>query len=382
MAINKKNFIEKIDIGLKADKSYTKFYFRFKINNKESVKLFDYGDKNWDKRTRVAKAKMDAIDYKNILLKRNTEINIGFDENSTLNKISEAYFDKECRQTNWTNERRDAYRLYLFDTIGKKKIKIIRLHDINVVRISMETKGHTKQTLNGCSPRTIKKILIQTLKPIMQYAYDNKVIEEIPKIELSKYYSKLNKRKKKKVNNGGIKLANLYKVIIEHYNDNAFYRALFLFALYGRRWGEIKTLEWEDIDLTKNIYRIRAENNKIGEEQFFELSKPIYSALKEIKDNHIGLVFKSPITGKVLSSPKRQISKIKKLSDIQELTMHYFRHILVSAMGEIGTANTILSASLGHTNLDTVNNFYLSANYQKSSRIANEKISEITHQKI
>lgn len=60
----------------------------------------------------------------------------------------------------------------------------------------METKGYTKQTQNGCSPRTIKKVLIQTLKPIMQYAYDNKVITDIPKIELSRHYVKANKAKK------------------------------------------------------------------------------------------------------------------------------------------------------------------------------------------
>jgi integrase len=58
--------------------------------------------------------------------------------------------------------------------------------------------------------------------------------------------------------------------------------------------------------------------------------------------------------------------------------MHYFRHILVSAMGEIGTATTVLSASLGHTNLATVNDFYLSANHTKGSRVANDAIELIT----
>lgn len=47
-------------------------------------------------------------------------------------------------------------------------------------------------------------------------------------------------------------------------------------------------------------------------------------------------------------------------------------------MGENGVAGTILSASLGHTNLQTVNNFYLSANHKKSSHIANKTIENIT----
>lgn len=381
MAIDKDAFTEKVDIGLKANKSYTEFYARFKIETKEYSKLFDYSDKNWDKRTRVAKAKADAINFKELAKTKHYAQAVIFDDNITLDQIAEAYFTNECGKTQWTQEKQDAYRLYLVKPLGKKKIKDIRLHDINLVRTTMEQKGYTKQTVNGCSPRTIKKILLQTLKPIMQYAYDNKVVASIPKIELSKHHSKLNKAKKKKVVDAGIKLATLYKAIMHLYYDNPLYRALFLFALYGRRWGEIKTLEWRDVNFSKNIYTIRAENNKINEEQIFELPQPIEEALLQILDNKKGLVFKSPITGRIFATPKKQLTKIKELTDIPELTMHYFRHILVSAMGEVGTASTILSASLGHTNLNTVHQFYLSANHEKASQITNQTIQEITQSK-
>jgi integrase len=262
--------------------------------------------------------------------------------------------------------------------IGKKAVRNIKLHDINTLRVSMEKKGHSKQTKNGCSPRTIKKVLIQTLKPIMQYALDNGIINKLPKIEMSKHNIKNMKRNAKKhVTEGSYKLALLYKTINELYYNDPFYRALFLFALYGRRWNEIRTLKWSDIDYDYNKYTIRAENNKIGEIQIYDLPEPIKIALKEIKDNTVGIVFKSPITNKELYPPKNQLNRIKELSNIPELTMHYFRHILVSAMGEMGTATTILSASLGHTNLKTVNDFYLSANHTKSSQEANKTIEGI-----
>lgn len=379
MAINKDEFIEKVDVGLKANKAYTHFYARFKIETKEYSKLFDYSDKNWDKRTRITKAKSDTLSFKESIKVKHYAQNTLFDENSTLDNIAKAYFTNECGSTQWTQEKKDAYRLYLKNPLGKKKIKDIRLHDINLVRTAMEQKGYTKQTVDGCSPRTIKKILLQTLKPIMQYAYDNKVIDSIPKIELSKHHSKLNKAKKKKVHDAGIKLATLYKTIMHLYYNHPLYRALFLFALYGRRWGEIKTLEWKDVNFSKKLYTIREENNKIEEEQGFGLPQPIEEALLQILDDRKGLVFKSPRTGRVLSPPKWQLGKVKKLADIPQLTMHYFRHILVSAMGEVGTASTILSASLGHTNLNTVNQFYLSANHEKASKITNQTIQEITH---
>ncbi len=382
MAIDKNEFIHKVDTGLKANKAYTKFYFRCRVDGKDHVKIFDYSDKSWDKRTRVSKAKEDAINEKKNFAKKLSEISLEFNDESTLNKIATLYFDTACDKSQWTQERKDAYRLYIKDSIGKKQIKDIRLHDINLIRSSMEKSGYTKQTKNGCSPRTIKKVLIQTLKPILEYAKNNKIISDVPKIELSKKYKKLHKTRKKRVTNAKEKLILLFDTIMSFYKDDPFYRALFLFAFYGRRWGEIKTLEWQDINFDDNFYRIRAENNKIGEEQYYELPLPIKEALLMIQETKNDLIFKSPKTGKYLSTPKRQLAKIKTIANIPELTMHYFRHILVSAMGEVGVASSILSASLGHTDLDTVNKFYLSENHKNASKIANKTIEKITHQDI
>ena len=99
-----------------------------------------------------------------------------------------------------------------------------------------------------------------------------------------------------------------------------------------------------------------------------------------MQDNHTGLVFKSPITGKELYTPKKQLEKIRMLSGIEQLTMHYFRHILVSAMGEIGVSATIMSASLGHTNLQTVTDYYLTVNHTRGSQQANEALDMIISQ--
>jgi len=104
------------------------------------------------------------------------------------------------------------------------------------------------------------------------------------------------------------KMTTLYTTIMSMYQDNPFYRGLFLFALYGRRWNEIRTLQWSDINKFNATYTIRAENNKIGQDQTYELSQPIIDTLSQIKDNHTGLIFKSPITGKELYPPKKQLA--------------------------------------------------------------------------
>lgn len=381
MAINKSDYINKIDVGLKADKTYTYFYYRFKIDGKEFSKTFDYSRKSWDVKTKKSKAKKDALNFKESKYNDLENITVGFDDKTTVNQMAKAYFEKECdKEAQWTLHRKRVYELYIENNIGKKPVRSIKLHDINTLRTSMEEKGHSKQTQNGCSPRTIKKVLLQTLKPIMQYALDNGIIDKLPKIDIGKHNDRTMKKSSKKVVvDGSMKLAVLYKSITKIYEDNAFYRALFLFALYGRRWNEIRTLQWSDIDLIENRYTIRAENNKIRENQTYDLPDPIKTSLLQINDDKKGLAFKSPVTKKELYVPKKQLEKIRNLSNIPELTMHYFRHILVSAMGEMGTAATVLSASLGHTNLKTVNDFYLSANHTKGSEAANKMIGSIVN---
>lgn len=367
MAINKVEFTEKIETNLKSNKLYSRFYINFKIEGKRTEKILDYSNKDWDKRTRIAKAKQTLITLK----EKQSNFGININDNSTLNQIAEVYFLNR-ESSKWTEELKNVYQVHISIPLGKRKIKEIRRVHLDTLVTSMKKQGKSKQTMNGCSNRTIKKVITETLKPIFQYAVDNNVIEKLPALPIVK----LN-RKKRIVTNASEKFVILFKTINNLYHCNPFYQALFLFLLFGRRWNEVRTLEWTDIDFVKNTYTIRAENNKIGENQTYDLAIYIMNVLKEIKDEQKGLVFKSPITSKELYPPKVQLKKIRELANIQELTLHYFRHIFVSAMGEMGTATTVLSASLGHTNLQTVNDFYLSANHEKSSKEANNTIIKL-----
>lgn len=367
MPINTKDFPNNVETNLKANNTYDKFFINFLKDNKRIRKVLDYSSNNWDKRTRISKAKKTLLDLKN--KEQNSGIN--FNENSTLNQLKEVYMESR-EQSKWTQELKDIYKIHIESILGKKKIKDIQKVHLDSLVTSLRKEGKSKQNKNGCSPRTIKKVLIETLKPTLQYAVDNNVLEKLPIFPVIK----LN-RKKKIVENASKKIAILYQTINELYKDDSFYRALFLFALYGRRWNEIRTLNWDSIDFLQNTYTIKAENNKIGQDQTYDLAAPLIKALHEIKNDRRGLVFKSPMTGKELYSPKNQLSRIKEKVNMPELTMHYFRHILVSAMGEMGTANTILSASLGHTNLNTVNDYYLSANHTKASAEANKTLDKL-----
>ncbi|WP_201351868.1 tyrosine-type recombinase/integrase [Hydrogenimonas urashimensis] len=367
---NKNQYSEKIEgiRGLKATPDFKRFRYRCKIDGQEFTKTFDYSDKEWTKRDRIRNARRAAEAFRDEKATNVTQI---FSSDTKLDIIAKEYFDNACEQTEWTAHRKRQYELYIQPFIGKKPTgKIIR-NDIDRIRASMEQAGRSKQNANGCSPRTIHKVLFQVLKPILVYAQENGAIDTVPAIKLPG-----KRQRKKTVTNGMEKLALLYHTVMKLYKNDPFYRALFLFAIQGRRWNEIRTLRWENIHFEHNYYTIEAQYNKIGEDQHYDLWHPIYEALESLEDRK-GLIFKSPVTGKELHSPRKQLNRIKKASGMDNLTMHLFRHIAVTAMGENGVPGTVLSAALGHVNSATVDKHYRTINHLKGSKDATAALEKI-----
>jgi len=356
--------------GLKANKDFTRFHYRFKSNGREFYKTIDYTNKTWAKAERKRQARKEAEKYKEDKL---TEIENPFNPTSNLNFIAKEYFDKKCTTSQWTTARKRLYELYIEPFVGKKQASKIIENDIDKIRKFMQDNGYSKQNEQGCSTRSIEKVLLQTLKPILEYAESNGALtKKIPPINIPNR----KKHKKKSVTNASEKISLLYTTIQTRYKDDPFYRALFLFALFGRRWNEIATLTWNDVNMNNNRYTIQAEHNKVGINQTYDLPLIIKEPLLQLQDNK-GLVFKSPVTGGKLHSPRKQLNKIKEDTGIDELTMHYFRHILVTALGETGTTATVLSASLGHTKAETVDEYYRTINHLKGSQDANKQLENI-----
>jgi len=364
--------------GLSANKDYTRFYYRFKVDGREYNKVIDFTQKTWTKKDLKTNATEEAIKIKKEIINNDSDFTIDTKFASLAKEYIKnkwgAEYDKEKKKwvanSKWNNEKITMLDHYIYPHIKDKKASAIKERDIDKIKLSMEKQGHGRQNKDGCSPRTIRKVLLQVLKPILAYGDRNGALKKMPEFDVP------DKPDKKEVDNGTQQLTTLYRTITTLYKDNPYYRALFLFALFGRRWNEIRTLEWTDINFNEECYTIRPENSKIKKKKTYKLAKDIIEALSHFKDD-AGLVFVSPVTGRELSLPKVQVAKIKEASGIEELTLHYFRHIMATALSDDGMANTILSASLGHNNSQTVDNYYRTANSLKGSRKATEAIEHI-----
>ena len=357
MAVDKRQFTQIVEQNLKADKTYKKFFINFTKEGKRTNRVLDYSDKDWDKRTRIAKAKAELVELKTKAA--NKESNL--DENIKLDAFTELHFNT-LPDTTWTLAKKRHYKNYITKSLGKKKVTDIKQMDIK--------KCIQEQEKEGLAPRTVKTTL-ELLNPLFKEAVANRLIDFNPctgvKIKLPKT--------KKTVLSAKEELKNIYDALITTFKDDPFYLSMYLFALQGRRKSEILTLKWENLDFNNDQYIL--EDTKNSEHQTMYLPNIIKVELEKFKDT-IGWVYESPINrGERINNIEKQTKKIKEL--VPNFTLHYMRNVITSAMGEDGISPTLMSGALGHSNTSTLAK-YLSLNYKQGSKEADTTLGKLISQ--
>jgi len=333
-----------------------KYLARFKYEDKIYTKVLGYSKKN-------GVITLSPREAGKLLEAYKTEIEAGYTSSSniTLNKLFEFYFETLDTSKQWSHKKKYIYEHYIQKSLGKKKIEKIREMDIQKILNAMNKRG--------LSPRTRKSVM-EVLNPLFRFAVTNKYLRDNPSMSITVKVPS----QKKIVTNATELFKKVYAGINAYYHDNPYYKALFLFGFTGRRKGEILSLKWENIDFTHKYYWI--EDTKTDDQQKYQLPPYLIEPLQAIKDTRKGLVFKSPITGKKIVNIDRQIRQLKKFLEIETLSMHYMRNILVSALAEQGIEAITLSGILGHNDPNTINK-YLSINHYNSSQIGLSKIDDI-----
>ena len=278
-----------------------------------------------------------------------------------LDKLFDLYFETLDTSKQWTHKKKYIYEHYIKSHLGKKQIEKIREMDVQNILNKLATQG--------LSPRTRKSVM-EVLNPLFRFATINKYLRDNPTMGIAVKVPS----QKKIVTNATDLFKRVYAGINTYYHDNPYYRALFLFGFTGRRKGEILNLKWENIDFTHNYYWI--EDTKTDDQQKYQLPPYLIESLHEIKDDRKGLVFKSLATGEKIINIDRQMRQLKKFLELDTLSMHYMRNILVSALAEQGIEAITLSGILGHKDANTINK-YLSINHYKSSQIGLQRVDDI-----
>ena len=355
MAINKTDYPKKIKTNLYANKSFTVFYYDFTQNKKRNRGIIDLsGKKGWGKRDRVSVAEAELIKIKN------TKSDAAIDDRINLDDFVSKFFDLKPN-TNWKKTRLSHYKRYISPHIGLKRLSSIRqMHIKQVIK---------EQEDIGLAPRTVKQTL-EVLNPAFNEAFANRIIDFNPcysiKIKLPKT--------KKIVTNATKQLKNIHEAISRAFKHDPLFHAMYLFALHGRRKGEILNLKKSDISLEHNYYIIRDTKN--GETQKMHLPGEIKKLIIDLMDMEGEYLFTNPATGNRYINIEKQTRNIKRELGDPSFSLHYLRNVISSAMAESGLESVYQSGALGHGDLTTINK-YSSLNYLKGSQMASGVIENI-----
>jgi len=370
---NKNEYLPTGFPGLKQNKKdKALFFFDFRVNGKRYRKFHREKATNHTAKDYVLNAA--------VVLKKYKEQVDGIDSsNLTLNDYFYNFMQR-MKKSDWNIKRVQNYNRYIGSCtlygckveentpykkvkVGDKPVQKITSKDIENIIVKMDHLKLCDRTKNS-----IFEVLNPLYKWMLKHHYVQENIAQYNKVKITL------KDQKKKVINADIKLKELYQAVCKVYADDPFYRAMFLFFIYGRRKMEVLKLKWSEINLDSDEYILI--DPKGHDHQTFKLPKEIKEALLQIPYNKKGYVFKSTKRqGQHIKYIDRQVAKINKILSFK-LTIHYSRHILVTALSNQNVNKPILSAVLGHTDLQSINR-YITPDYKNAGMITIPIIEEV-----
>lgn len=272
---------------------------------------------------------------------------------------------------------RDNFNSYLKDTIGKKKLKDIRPEHIQKIYNDLNKKGYSRNTV---------ELVSVVLSGMYKQAIKNKIIRENP-VPLATL-PRLEEKKEPRV-----MTVDEQRTFMEYSKDSYLHDMFELALATGMRSGELRGLQWKDIDFKNNLIHVTGTLVYVNNEYVMDTPKTPTSRrdipmldnvvylfkqrktrqsegrLKlgdkwKSKEGLENLVFTTetgyPINRDMLKQEvNRVIDNIRKDNpNYEHITPHTFRHTFATRCIENGMPPQVLKTLLGHSKLSMTMDLY------------------------
>lgn len=243
---------------------------------------------------------------------------------------------------------------YAFPKIGNKPINLVKSPDILELIRPMEADGHTEASHK----------LYQNCHAILQLAFAS---GRIPFVPLGSSRGILKSHKPEKTPTIRIdELPEFLNSLKDHNTGSLNKLAIKLLMLCFTRTIELRKAKWEQFDLPKGIWKIPAENMKMGIEHWVPLSTQAINLLKQIHTLSGNNEYLFP-TKNLIKHPymnENVINKIlSKMGYTNRLTGHGFRSLASTTLNELGFNRDVIEKQLAHEERNQVRAAYNRAEY-------------------
>ena len=150
-------------------------------------------------------------------------------------------------------------------------------------------------------------------------------------------------------------------------------REIYMFLMHGRRFGEVVTLKWSDIDFVNMTYTVRALNNKARIDMTYHLSKRLLDTLEVIEVKNNGYIF-----AKINNQSEHYSDSTIRNHWKQPIVIHQIRNCIgMYLQNELEYGIDIVEAILGHKQNKKVTNRYAKINYTTIGKVVDEMLDNI-----
>jgi len=272
----------------------------------------------------------------------------------TFRKIAEQWHKKESGRWSPDHAKRvwQSLEADAFSHLGDMPVKDIRTPAVLYIIRKIEKRGALD----------VAARIKQRISAILRYATYMGIIEYNP-VDALKDVIQTRKVQHRKA----IKLEELPSFLnaLNNYTGYTLTKyALQLIVYTFVRPGELRSAEWEDIDLEKAIWRIPAEKMKMKEEHIVPLSTQAITLLNNIKKltGKYKLVFPGSHDNRKMMSENTLTYAIRKRLDF-DATAHGFRTVASTTLNEAGFRIDVIERQLAHGDRNKVRAAYNRSQY-------------------
>lgn len=166
-------------------------------------------------------------------------------------------------------------------------------------------------------------------------------------------------------------VADLLRAIDEYQGQPATRTALRLAPLVFARPGNLRAMEWSELDLDQAEWRIPAHKMKVREAHVVPLAKQAVTMLREVYPltGYGPFVFPSLRSGHRPMSENTINASLRRLGyDKETMTGHGFRALASTRLNEMGWAPDVIERQLAHAERNKVRAAYNRASYMAERR--------------
>ncbi len=284
------------------------------------------------------------------------------DENMTFEALGREWHDKGTWAKKHGQNILRSLENDVFPLIGRKHIKDVTRQDIIAVLVRIE----------GREAYDVAKRVCNRCEVIFDYAIVKGVCDDNPALGRAKFIKKVKSQPRPHLRED--QLPEFLSKLSNYHGREFVKYAMQLLCLTFLRPGELRTLEWADVNFESALIKIPAERMKMNREHTVPLSRQAMELLKELRKvtGNNELLFPSvknngkPIADVTLTKVLHILGYVKGSS--KHAVPHGFRHTASTILNEKGFNFDHIEKQLAHIDSNKVRGTYNQAVYLEDRR--------------